>query len=1247
MPLLENSTPENLMNEGFTVNPGLYFRDSFVVTHGLTGAEKKAIEAKKSKEEPEVGFLGGLENEWGAVLLRKGMGLTQDPLYSKQYVPTDEQRWKALKDLDYSLDRYRAALKGADSLESFEHNLKVIKGVQDYRDAQERASLWSNLASGTGAMFADPLNVLPVFGASSHNLKVIKGVQDYRDAQERASLWSNLASGTGAMFADPLNVLPVFGASSAVGRVGYGAVTGMLSGQLNNYTSGDENDALMDIATGMAFGASIEGIARASKFRGDAQKLGDASRRAQKYAEQIASGVNDVFKKTKVGSAVSKTMQAVESKLPTFSVQGAIDKIDLSVEEGTKLKSIFSKLVKSERGDKVTKQQFTNEPTTRTAEEARDYWRKNGELKINRVADNILKILSSTRMDADDLDELIRRRRDGYTTSLDGNELFEEIIDNMGSFYGKLGDVLQDRGMISGTKGGRLYKEKGIIDPDLPMGRSAVSNDKFESRWLNRRKVADFLNSFSGNYRARINKARTKVYNLLMKSLDDPEYYKLIRDKFEEERAKEDTGVPSKSKKIVVADEDFMKWVQQKAWSDALGYVDQGEAIKKGLLDDPKTGGMAHDYQHERMPWKVTVKDADGFSVSRLQTGVVETLNGYLLDDPKTGGMAHDYQHERMPWKVTVKDADGFSVSRLQTGVVETLNGYNAKVAGDLGLNEAFGVTSYKDFKTIIDENLQAYLKATGKDERAEQATALRAMMNDYYGRSGMDSEDLSSWGNALADAVRNFTLFTHNAFMGVLNHFEIAEGIKEFGASFFFKSIPGMPDKIKDWSKGGMTKAERDEFINMSFGQEARLRGAWREIYDRNLDKFEGNAWKARLCSGSQWLASNSPFTKYLVKSQETIVSQAQGLFVQHLTKYVHGKLEFGEGAFLDDKVLRRLNIAKKDFEEFTKALKQSTEIDKHGRLRWIPDAYINLIDKDVKNITIMRRLGDYVASEVIQRQSLVDTYLWRGSKNSPYINLLTQFKNFAIRSYNKRLAKSVFRLEEGDAAGQAMTWFISGALGTLSFLGQTFATSSGMNDEQRAKYYERVFGVKDLKNADFSTILRVCINGMTRSNILAAPSTLASFAGINTSIKSTSGQGEGKNADFSTILRVCINGMTRSNILAAPSTLASFAGINTSIKSTSGQGEGIEGSGLAPHLTLSSITANVPALQTLRAMYDLQADTRNLIEAGVFNSDEYLEGDRERIARSFGRSLKAVTPNAPFIQQSVINYITDQEDN
>ena len=1106
MPLLENSTPENLMNEGFTVNPGLYFRDSFVVTRGLTGAEKKAIEAKKSKEEPEVGFLGGLENEWGAVLLRKGTGLTQDPLYSKQYAPTDEQRWKALKDLDYSLDRYRAALKGADSLESFEHNLKVIKGVQDYRDAQERASLWANLASGTGAMFADPLNALPVFGASS-----------------------------------------------AVGRVGYGAVTGMLSGQLNNYTSGDENDALMDIATGMAFGASIEGIARASKFRGDAQKLGDASRRAQKYAEQISSGINDVFKKTKVGSAVSKTMQAVESKLPTFSVQGAIDKIDLSVEEGTKLKSIFSKLVKSERGDKVTKQQFTNEPTTRTAEEARDYWRKNGELKIDRVADNILKILSSTRMGADDLDELIRRRRDGYSTTLDGNELFEEIIDNMGSFYGKLGDVLQDRGMISGTKGGRLYKEKGIIDPDLPMGRSAVSNDKFESRWLNRRKIADFLNSFSGNYRTRINKARTKVYNLLMKSLDDPEYYKLIRAKFEEERTKEDTGVPSKSKKIVVADEDFMKWVQQKAWSDALGYVDQGEAIKKGLLDAPKTGGMAHDYQRERMPWKVTVKDVDGFSVSRLQTGVVETLNGY-----------------------------------------------NTKVSGDLGLNEAFGVTSYKDFKTIIDENLQAYLKATGKDERAEQATALRAMMNDYYGRSGMDSEDLSSWGNALADAVRNFTLFTHNAFMGVLNHFEIAEGIKEFGASFFFKSIPGMPDKIKDWSKGGMTKAERDEFINMSFGQEARLRGAWREIYDRNLDKFEGNAWKARLCSGSQWLASNSPFTRYLVKSQETIVSQAQGLFVQHLTKYVHGKLEFGEGAFLDDKVLRRLNIAKKDFEEFTKALKQSTEIDKYGRLRWIPDAYINLIDKDVKNITIMRRLGDYVASEVIQRQSLVDTYLWRGSKNSPYINLLTQFKNFAIRSYNKRLAKSVFRLEEGDASGQAMTWFISGALGTLSFLGQTFATSSGMNDEQRAKYYERVFGVKDLKNADFSTVLRVGINGMTRSNILAAPSTLASFAGIN-----------------------------------------------TSIKSTSGQGEGIEGSGLAPHLTLSSITANVPALQTLRAMYDLQADTRNLIEAGVFNSDEYLEGDRERIARSFGRSLKAVTPNAPFIQQSVINYITDQEDN
>ena len=1107
MPIFPDASPEDLGWK--TVNPGLYFTDKFVVARGLTGSEEKEYEEAHKKPKPEVGFVGGLTNEWGAVEIRKAYGY-EEGLAKNTYVPTDEERWDALKQLGYNLDRYRAVLKGASSSEDFKSNLEVIKSVQEYRDAQGQAGLWNNLVSGTGAMFGDPLTALPVFGSSS-----------------------------------------------AIGRIGYGAVMGVASGQLNNYSSGDDNDALMDMATGMAFGASIEGVARATKFKDDATKLGDASRRARMYAEKISSGVNDVFKDTKASKVFNESLKKLEEKLPTITVQGAIDKVNTKGVSGQALRKIWDSLGKTERGDRTTYKQFNNKATTRTAEEARDFYRKNGERNVDIVADDINKLLDSTRIDRDDLDEMIRRRRDGYKTSLDGNELFEEIVENMHSFYGRYGTMAQDRGMIGESAAMKTYKATGIIEEGKPMARSSVSNDKFESHWLSRSRVANFLNQFEGSYEQKVSKARARVYKLLMRTLEDPEYTKLLRARYEEELQAKAKKTPAEGTEVVKStdQEDFMAWVKRKAREDSLAYVDQAEAIKKGLMNNPKGEGMPYNYQHERTPWKFTIKDNDGFSISRLQTNIVETMNGY-----------------------------------------------NMRISGDLGLNDAFGVKSFKEFSDKMDESLSNYLKETSEEARDEQAQAFRAYLSDYYGRSGMDVEDSFSWGNAVADALRNFTFFTHNAFMGVLNHFETAEGIKEFGASFFFKSIPGMPDKIKDWSKGGMTKAERDEFRDLAFGKEVRVRGAWNEIYERNLDKFGGDLYKARLVAGTQWLATNSPFTKYLQKSQDTIVSVAQDTFIGQFTRFLHspkGKdISNVDVAFLDTKTLKRLNIDYKDFVQFSKALRTATTVDKNGRVRVNPELFDLYVGKDVKNMTIMRRLGDYVASEVIQRQSLTDAYMWRGSKNSPVLGLLTQFKSFAIRSYNKRLAKSALRIEEGDAAGQAMTWLISGALGTLSTLGQTFATASGMNDEQRENYYERVFGVGDLRDADFTTILNVGINGMSRSSILALPAMIASTVGFNTGIKSTADQGY---------------------ILGEE----------------------------AEHLDINSVLANIPSAQTIFGFYNLQADTRNLFNAGILNEDDYVDGDRERFAKSFGRSLKAVTPNAPFIQQSLINYITDQEDN
>ena len=117
------------------------------------------------------------------------------------------------------------------------------------------------------------------------------------------------------------------------------------------------------------------------------------------------------------------------------------------------------------------------------------------------------------------------------------------------------------------------------------------------------------------------------------------------------------------------------------------------------------------------------------------------------------------------------------------------------------------------------------------------------------------------------------------------------------------------------------------------------------------------------------------------------------------------------------------------------------------------------------------------------------------------------------------------------------------------------------------------------------------------------------------------------------------------RSSILAYPSLLVNLAGLKVGIKSTSDQG--IEDRDEAGQLNGEAILRSMfPSYNTVKGLQGIQADTRNLIDAGILNPDEYFDRDRERYAKSFGRNLKAITPNIPLVQQGLINMITDNED-
>lgn len=311
-------------------------------------------------------------------------------------------------------------------------------------------------------------------------------------------------------------------------------------------------------------------------------------------------------------------------------------------------------------------------------------------------------------------------------------------------------------------------------------------------------------------------------------------------------------------------------------------------------------------------------------------------------------------------------------------------------------------------------------------------------------------------------------------------------------------------------------------------------------------------------------------------------------------LVRFAHSRV--GDRKFFTEDVLKRLNIDEEGFNDLLEGIRKGTRVTK-DRLEFT-DKFAKEVEENMDRFMLLRRLGDYVASETILRPSLGDTFIWRGAKQSYFLNAAMQFKSFALRSYRKRLIKMANRLEEGDAIGQALTMSIAGALGLMSYVGQTAMVVSGMNEEQRRLYFKNTIGVEELNDVDGATLANVAINGSMRSSILAYPSLLVNLAGLKVGIKSTSDQG-------------------------------------------------IEDRDEAGQLNGESILRSMfPSYNTVKGLYGIQSDTRNLIDAGLLNPDEFLDSDRERYAKSFGRNLKAITPNIPLVQQGLINMITDNED-
>ena len=505
---------------------------------------------------------------------------------------------------------------------------------------------------------------------------------------------------------------------------------------------------------------------------------------------------------------------------------------------------------------------------------------------------------------------------------------------------------------------------------------------------------------------------------------------------------------------------EVFEWMKKEARGDALGWIDQGASQGRKIINDSNITSVQYNPEVTRIPWDTSVTTRSGLSIDKLRR------------DP-----------------------------------IESIRMHQNKVVGE-SIIQSYGCNNLNEFEEMLGKMWSEELNTTvgSKVSASDFAKAKDQLINMIYNKYSSRSDVNSSWLGAMSDIIRNLTFFSKNALMGVANLFEQGEAIKHYGAMHFFKGVPLVREMFGNWTNKGMTNKEVRQAQSLIFGLSVRNTGILRDIatesWDKQLRRFNGDKAKSILVATTDFLAQASPFTKFLQNTENSIVEASQGMFLGELIHYAHNR-SISKKGFLNKELMQRNGISQENFDNLLKILKESTTVGKNKEITI--DNLDTILSKDPAALATLRRMGDYVAHEVIQKNSLGDTFLWEGSKKNPFLQLLLQFKTFAIRSYDKRLKKMMGRAAEGDALGQTYSLFLSVTLGTLGALTNTFIATAGMTEDQRKEYLKKTLKYDPNEGLTSDTLMQVGINGVMRSSVLAFPSLVLNTADVNTNVKTT----------------------------------------------------------------------------------------------------------------------------------------------
>lgn len=987
-------------------------------------------------------------------------------------------------------------------------------------------------------------------GASSmkdveERIKITDEHLKYLQAESNADFFDSLLSGVGSAVSDPLSYIPVGGANLA-GRVLLGASMGAASNQIDTYVSGAEHDLMTDMIIGAGFGAGIEfgfkALGKGGHYVGDTARRAYIIREYQEAGKDLPSEMFDgIGGSTKLTKSIYNLTDNIEKRFPAVSTLGIFKRLD------SKAFREFTEATFVDRGSGYVDENGVHYATRFQGQTTEEKLRaaqidfENFEVNYRDHYNNLRKLGHQD----DEINLAIWQaiENDRIPSKFVGNEEFTNIVESTKDFLQKTSKT--------GQRGGYMPRVSDPLKVDAVFDPS-IRRDVQVERLVNELSQA-LVDGVTGN--EKVKQRIIEYYKKNVYSGKKAEREALIKDQQKKYKKYKPKNVQLLKP---LPDEpewsEVFEWMKKEARGDALGWIDQGASQGRKIINDINITSVQYNPEVTRIPWDTSVTTRSGLSIDKLRR------------DP-----------------------------------IESIRMHQNKAVGD-SIIQSYGCNNLDEFEEMLGKMWSEELNTTvgSKVSASDFAKAKDQLINMIYNKYSSRSDVNSSWLGAMADIIRYLTLFSKNALMGVANLFEQGEAIKHYGAMHFFKGVPLVREMFDNWTNKGMTNEEVRQAQALIFGLSVRNTGILRDIatesWDKQLRRFNGDKGKAILVATTDILAQASPFTKFLQNTENSIVEASQGMFLGELIHYAHYKDKNLKKGFLNSELMKRNGISKENYENLLNILKESTEVDANGAIK-ITNLE-TILYKDPSALATLRRMGDYVAHEVIQKNSLGDTFLWEGSKKNPFMQLLLQFKSFSIRSYDKRLKKIMGRAAEGDALGQAYSLFLSVTLGTLGALTNTFIATAGMNDEQRKEYLKKTLKYDPNEGLTSDTFMQVGINGVMRSSVLAFPSLILNTAGVNTSVKTTT-----EGFDYQ--------------------------------KAGSDMYKGFSVDKWARDLA--------PAYSTIKSFMDIAGYSANVVK--MSGDENFTEEERERNRERAVKAIRNAT-NIPFLKWGLYNILSNEED-